>query len=69
MLEGPPIVKVTDDAEPEAGTLPVPLHPVQTYRIPEPPEAGEATESVMLEPESNQPLEGEGESYGEVTVK
>jgi hypothetical protein len=31
MLEAAVIVKVTDDEEPEAGTLPLPLQPVQTY--------------------------------------
>ena len=63
------MVKVTDEELPEAGTLPLPNQPVQTYRVPGPPETGEATDSVMLEPESNHPLTGEGESAGEDTVK
>jgi hypothetical protein len=47
--------------EPEAGTLPEPVQPVQTYWIPEPPETEEVTDAVILVPESNQPLDGEGE--------
>jgi hypothetical protein len=61
MLEGAVIVKVVDEAVPEAGTLPVPDQPVQTYCMPEPPETGEVTDSVMLVPEVNQPLTGDGE--------
>jgi hypothetical protein len=37
--------------------------------MPEPPETGEVTDSVMLVPELNQPLDGDGEPYGEDTVK
>jgi hypothetical protein len=69
MLDGVAIVKVTDEAVPDAGTLPVPVQPVQTYWVLEPPETGEVTYSVTLEPESNQPLTGEGESCGEETVR
>jgi hypothetical protein len=69
MLDGAAAVKVMDEAVPDAGTLPVPVQPVQTYWMPEPPEPGEVTDSVMLEPESNQPLTGEGESCGEETVR
>jgi hypothetical protein len=58
MLDGAPIVNATDRPLPEPGTLPDPVQPVQTHWVPGPPETGEATESVMLEPESNQPLEG-----------
>lgn len=60
-MEGALIVNVAADALPEAGTLPEPDQPVQTYRAPDPPETGDATKSVMLDPLSNQPLEGEGE--------
>jgi hypothetical protein len=63
------MVKGTDEEMPDAGTLPVPVQPVQTYWVPEGPGVGDVTDSVMLEPESNQPLAGVGESYGEVTVK
>jgi hypothetical protein len=62
MVEGALIVKVTDEPLPETGTLPVPLQPVQTYWVPEPPDTGDVTESVILDPESNQPLNGVGES-------
>jgi hypothetical protein len=69
MLEGALMVKATDDAMPEDETLPVPDQPVQTYWVPVGPAVGDVTDSVMAEPESNQPLDGEGESYGEETVK
>jgi hypothetical protein len=36
--------------------------------VPEGPETGEVTDAVMVVPESNQPVIGVGESYGEVTV-
>jgi hypothetical protein len=62
MLEGAAIEKLTREEPPEAGTLPVPVQPVQTYCVPEGPDAGEVTEAVMLVPESNQPLIGVGES-------
>jgi hypothetical protein len=62
MLEGALIVNVTLVAEPEAGTLPEPVQPVQTYRVLEPLKTGEETDAVMLELASNQPLEGVGES-------
>jgi hypothetical protein len=61
MLEGAVMVKVMDEAVPDVGTLPVPDQPVQTYWTPEPPETGEVTDSVMLVPELNQPLDGVGE--------
>jgi len=69
MVEGAPIVKVTDEPLPETGTLPVPVQPVHAYWAPAPPDAGDVTDSVMLDPESNQPLNGVGESCAEVTVK
>ena len=69
MVDGALIVKVTDETVPDAGTLPVPVQPVQTYWMPEPPETGEVTDSVMPMPELNQPLNGVGESCGEATVK
>jgi hypothetical protein len=61
MLEGALIVKVVVVPEPEPETLPVPLQPVHTYWIPEPPETGEVTEAVMPKPALNHPLAGEGE--------
>jgi hypothetical protein len=60
MLEGAFIVNCTLVEDPEDGTLPVPLHPVHTYCIPEPPETGDVTDAVMLEPASNHPLDGFG---------
>jgi hypothetical protein len=62
MEEGALIVNMIDDAVPDTGTLPVPLQPVQMYCVPAEPGVGLVTESVTLEPESNQPLDGEGES-------
>jgi hypothetical protein len=62
-------VNATDEDVPEPGTLPDPVQPVQTYWVPETPDVGDVTDSFMYVPESNQPLEGAGESYGEVTVK
>jgi len=62
-------VNVTDEPVPEAGTLPDPLQPVQTYWVFEIPEVGVVTDSVMFVPESNQPLDGVGESYADVTVR
>jgi len=56
MLDGAVIVKITEDPEPEDGTLPVPIQPVQTYRVPVVPGNGEITEALMRVPESNQPL-------------
>jgi hypothetical protein len=69
MVEGALIVKTTDEPLPEAGTLPEPDQPVHTYWVPVGPAVGDVTDSVMLVPESNQPLAGEGESYGEDTFK
>ena len=69
MVEGEVMVKATVAAEPDAGTLPVPDQPVQTYWVPEEPDVGEVTDSFMPVPELNQPLAGLGESYGEDTVK
>jgi hypothetical protein len=69
MVEGALIVKTTDEAVPEDGTLPVPDQPVHTYWVPVGPAVGEVTDSFMLVPELNQPLAGEGESSGEDTVK
>ena len=56
-------MNVTADALPVAGTLPVPVQPVQAYwvPVPGPAETGDATDSVMLDPLKNQPLEGDGE--------
>jgi hypothetical protein len=63
------IVKVTVFEVPVAGTLPVPVHPVVTYRTPAPPETGELTDSVIEEVALNHPLAGEGVSWADVTVK
>ena len=54
-------MKLTDEAVPDAGTFPEPDQPVHTYCVPEPPDTGELTDSVMLVPELNQPLAGLGE--------
>ena len=66
MLEADVMVKVADVEVPEDGTLPVPVQPVQTYWP-----AGEVTEAVTLEPESNQLPGGGGEgvSYADDTVR
>jgi hypothetical protein len=63
------IVKVVLVPVPEGGALPVPLQPVQTYRVSVGPATGEVTESVMLAPESHHPLVGVGKSYGDETIK
>ena len=62
MLDGSRMVNFVEVVEPETGTLPVPVQPVQTYSVPGPPDTGEATLALMLDPESNQPLVGLGES-------
>jgi hypothetical protein len=62
-------VNVTLEDDPEDGTLPDPLHPVHTYWIPEPPDTGDVTEAVTLDPASNHPLDGVGLSYAELTVR
>ena len=59
IVEGALIAKVTADELPEAGILPVPDQPVQTYCVPVPPDTGEATKSVMLVPLSYHPFVGE----------
>ena len=56
------MVKVTLAVDPDAGTLPVPVHPVQTYRTSAVPAQGEVTDAVMDVPVSNHPLVGLGES-------
>jgi hypothetical protein len=66
-VEGWSIVNCTLVAAPDAGTLPVPVQPVQTYWTIV-AATGEPTEVVMGVPASNQPLAGVGEPYGEVTV-
>jgi hypothetical protein len=62
------IVKLVEEPDPVGGTEPVPVQPVQVQTI-LPTVTGEVTNSVMPEPESNQPLTGVGESYWEVTVR
>ncbi len=62
MLEGSSIVKVTDVVVPDAETLPVPVHPVYTYRVSVGPRAqGEVTLAVTDVPESNHSLVSAGE--------
>ena len=62
MLEGELMVKVTVQAEPVEGILPVPDQPTQTYWIPDPPPMEGVTESVIELPALNHPLPGLGES-------
>ncbi len=62
MLEGAFIAKVTVVVVPDAGTLPVPVHPVHMYWVPVAPGQGEVTDAVMDSPASNHPLVGAGES-------
>ena len=50
MLEFSVIVKVVDVVVPEAGTDPVPVHPVHTYRVPVGPVTGEETDAVTEVP-------------------
>ena len=69
MDEGLVIVNPTEVPVPVDGTFPEPVHPVQTYCTPLEPADGEVTDSVMIEPEANQPLAGEGESCAEDTVR
>jgi 2',3'-cyclic-nucleotide 2'-phosphodiesterase (5'-nucleotidase family) len=68
MLEGWLIVKSVVSAVPEAGTLPEPVQPEQTYCVTNNPSMGEATEARIDAPASNQPVVGVGEPCGEVTV-
>ena len=56
-----------DVPEPLPGAEPVPVHPVQTYRIPVPPPTGEVTLDDTDAPELYQPAPV-GESCAEVTV-
>jgi hypothetical protein len=69
MLEALVIAKMTKVVVPEVGALPVPAQPLQEYWIPVEPCVGEVTYSVMLVPLSNQPVDGEGESWGDVMEK
>jgi hypothetical protein len=69
MVEGAFIVNDVDDVLPELDTLPVPVQPVQTYWIPDGPEAGDVTDEDTNEPPSNHPVSGVGEPYGDVTVR
>jgi hypothetical protein len=68
-LEGLSIVKVTDVAVPEDETLPVPVHPMHTYRVPADPETGEVADALMDFPLSNHPLVGVHEPLGESASK
>jgi hypothetical protein len=55
--------------EPEAGTLPVPDQPVQTYRVPAGPDRGEPDSVAFIcVPSLTHSLFGAGEPYGEFTV-
>jgi len=62
MLDGALMVKVTDEAEPDDGTLPVPVQPVQRYLAPPDWSAGVVTDAVIVVPVSNQLLAGVGKS-------
>ena len=55
-------MKIAVAVIPEAGTLPVPVHPVQTCRVPAGPAEGEVTDALMVFSASNHPLVGVGES-------
>jgi len=68
-LDGAAMATVVESVEPDAATLPVPVQPVQTYCVPEPPDTGDVTLASMTDPESNQPLGGLGEPYAEVSVR
>jgi hypothetical protein len=61
MLEGAFNVKVADVFVPDVETLPVPAHPVHTYRIPTDPDTGEETDAVTDPAASNHPLVGVSE--------
>lgn len=61
MLEGWFIVNCVLVAVPDAGTLPVPVQPVQLYWVTIVPFTGESTEAVRDVPASNHPLIGVGE--------
>ena len=50
MLDASVMVNVTDVSVPEAGTLPVPVQPVQTYRVPAGSGVGEVTDPVISVP-------------------
>lgn len=60
MLEACVIVNVVEVDDPDDGTLPVPVQPVQTYCVPVGPATGELIDAVMLVSESNHPLVGVG---------
>ena len=67
--EGALIVKITERVEPEAGALPVPVQPVQTYRVPAVPTDGEPDSVAFIcVPSLTHSLFGAGEPYGEFTV-
>jgi hypothetical protein len=63
------MVKLSDAVVPDAGTLPVPVQPVQTYCVAESADTGDITDADIVLPESNQPLVGVGESCEEITVR
>jgi hypothetical protein len=64
-------VTVTLVPVPVAGTSPVPVQPVQMYRSPGGPLAGEVTEQVTCDPVGYAcaPTGGVGEPYAEITVR
>jgi hypothetical protein len=51
IVELEPMVKVVVVPVPVAGTDPVPVHPVHTYRVPVGPATGEVTEAVTDVPQ------------------
>ena len=62
MLEGSSMVKVTDVVVPDVETLPVPVHPVHTYRVSVASGGqGQVTFAAMDVPESNHSLVSAGE--------
>jgi hypothetical protein len=66
--EGAVIVKDPVDApDPLEGADPVPVHPVETYWTPAPPEAGEVTDDDTEVPELYHPAPV-AESYADATV-
>ena len=69
MLDAWVIVNVAGGPPPNGGTLPVPVQPVQAYRVSVGPVHGVVTEATMFAPLSNHPLVGVGDPYGDETVR
>ncbi len=60
MFEGTRIVKSNVAFEPDVGTLPIPVHPVQANLVPGDPETDELTDAATDSPSSSQRLPGSG---------